>query len=829
MRKPMMLPWPIDDRVLSTGAAANARARACDPAPERRILACLGEASSRVYALIRAATTMTRHASDRRSRRGTESTAGSTAALSHCRWRLKCVGSCSLLALLLALPTEATAGEFQVASCQADSLSFSTRAFEDFATRGMQIKRACDPEGPGLRGLVTSNVVRRGRVPRGAVAVATITAPPGTRLTTFRWAGTARRRDCRYALQLYADAPDIKAIPIKNVRANRHCPRPARAQAAGYRARTYNVSGATRIVQRVICVGGNGHRSCSARGLNFVRTYKASVGVVDSLPPAVAIPPDTPLARGEWVSGAQTLNYTATDNVGVRLAQVFIADQLRGSQDRPCSFAIPGGAYADRVPCASGPGQVALQTRGIVEGSQPLTTVVQDAAGNQTSSVTLTARIDNTPPARVDAQVDGGEGWRNRNEWAITWANPAEGDRAPITGATVELCATSGGRCTRSVEQAPSLSRVVQTVPAPGEWTLSLWRRDAAGNEAEDNASVPVTLRYDPEPPQVAFEPVGAADPTLIGVHVVDQVSGLAGGAIEISRAGSGVWQTLPTQQADSRLVARIDDAALPAGTYELRARARDQAGNESSSDRKLDGQPMVVTLPLRTPIAVRVGFEQARTVKRIVRRAGRRRVVRRRVVELRPAVRVPFGDQAWLAGRLTGPGGQAIANAPVQLFSSTTTSPEQLVDTVLTDASGRFRYRASGASTRTLRLAYGGSPQTLPAQDQVRMRVPAASKVRVRPKRVANGKAVTFSGRVRGLPVPASGKLVEVQVRLSGHWQTFRTTRSDQAGRWTSRYRFRRTVGVLYYRFRVRLPREAGYPFETGYSTPLVVRVRGR
>ena len=36
------------------------------------------------------------------------------------------------------------------------------------------------------------------------------------------------------------------------------------------------------------------------------------------------------------------------------------------------------------------------------------------------------------------------------------------------------------------------------TVPGPGEWTLSLWRRDAAGNEAEDNASVPVTLRYDP-------------------------------------------------------------------------------------------------------------------------------------------------------------------------------------------------------------------------------------------------------------------------------------------------------------------------------------------
>ena len=57
---------------------------------------------------------------------------------------------------------EAAAGEFRVASCQADRLNFSTQAFSDFATRGMKIKRACNPEGPGLRGLITANVVERG-------------------------------------------------------------------------------------------------------------------------------------------------------------------------------------------------------------------------------------------------------------------------------------------------------------------------------------------------------------------------------------------------------------------------------------------------------------------------------------------------------------------------------------------------------------------------------------------------------------------------------------------------------------------------------------------
>lgn len=61
---------------------------------------------------------------------------------------------------------QASAGQFEVASCQADQLNFSTTAFNDFATRGMGVKRACNPEGSGLRGLITKNVVQRGRVPQ---------------------------------------------------------------------------------------------------------------------------------------------------------------------------------------------------------------------------------------------------------------------------------------------------------------------------------------------------------------------------------------------------------------------------------------------------------------------------------------------------------------------------------------------------------------------------------------------------------------------------------------------------------------------------------------
>jgi hypothetical protein len=81
---------------------------------------------------------------------------------------------------------------------------------------------------------------------------------------------------------------------------------------------------------------------------------------------------------------------------------------------------------------------------------------------------------------------------------------------------------------------------------------------------------------------------------------VTDRVSGLASGQIELSREGSGLWQGLATRQEGSRLLARIDDAALPPGTYLLRATARDQADNQNSSDRWVDGRPVAIDIPLR-------------------------------------------------------------------------------------------------------------------------------------------------------------------------------------------------------------------------------------
>jgi len=96
-------------------------------------------------------------------------------SLTHHRYVLAGAIAATLVAVF---PEGAAAGEYAVASCKADQLNYSTRAFEELATRGMSIRRACDPEGPGLRGLITRNVIRHGRVARRSFALVTISAPP---------------------------------------------------------------------------------------------------------------------------------------------------------------------------------------------------------------------------------------------------------------------------------------------------------------------------------------------------------------------------------------------------------------------------------------------------------------------------------------------------------------------------------------------------------------------------------------------------------------------------------------------------------------------------
>ncbi|MEJ7788209.1 MAG: carboxypeptidase-like regulatory domain-containing protein, partial [Solirubrobacteraceae bacterium] len=708
---------------------------------------------------------------------------------------------------------------YDITACRGN-LAGSSLAFGHFTTRGMTRARRCRRSDTGPNGIVAAAVRRPGRVPFRSRSIFTVNVPAGAQIEWFRWAGEVVRSNCDFAAQVYADGPGSQNVFARNRLPNgSRCPRPGKAQVSD--APTLErprkaAEGTTRLVQRLECRATDG---CSTGGVNRVSTFDAVIRVEDYTQPAVQITGGG-LASGNWVGGRQTLDYTANDNVGVRRVVPVIGGVAAAEgDDRPCDFSRV-------VPCTNGPGGIVFQTEERPEGSQNLVLSAEDAANNAGSSQTVTTRIDNTAPARVDVTPQGGEGWRRTPDLALSWVNPDEGDRAPITAAHYRLCRPGTTECIPGRVESAGIAQLGVSAPVAGEYDVTMFREDAAGNQRPDNASVPVKLRYDPEPPQLAFDELSAADPTRISVAVGDRVSGVSGGGIEISRQGSGSWQPLDARLEGDHLVARIDDAGLPAGSYDLRSRAVDQAGNEASTDRRADGVPMTITLPLRIVSSLSAGAVRTKTVRRKVGRRGRKRTVRRRVTVLDARRRVRFGRSVRIAGRLTNPQGDGVPGAQVQVLGRTRTSPEQPLGTVTTDAKGRYSYTARASSSRTLRFAYAGTGTILPSTREVELLVPAPSTIGVDRRRVVNGQAVAFRGRLRS---PQAGKLVELQVRLSGRFQTFKTVRTGPRGVWTLGYRFRRTCGNTRFTFRAQVPREQAYPFETGRSRPLAVKVRGR
>ena len=243
---------------------------------------------------------------------------------------------------------------------------------------------------------------------------------------------------------------------------------------------------------------------------------------------------------------------------------------------------------------------------------------------------------------------------------------------------------------------------------------------------------------------------------------------------------GTSSWHGLPTERQGSLLVARVDDERFRRGAYEFRAHAVDQAGNESSTGRRIDGSVATLRLPARTDTRLAVGVPRVIVRRKVEHHRGHRRLVRRRIRRLDSTVVVRAGGLVRLNGFLATASGQPIEGATIEALEKHPGGALTPIGVATTGTDGKFHYTVKARRNRDMLFRYGGSSRVGAATSDFTMLVPADTSIRPDRGRLLNGQQVVFRGRVLTRPLPRQGKLIEMQAYFRGRWRTFSTVRAN-------------------------------------------------
>lgn len=720
------------------------------------------------------------------------------------RHTLRLAATTLLLWLLLAAPVRG--GTYNVLACDAaGGVNNSWTTFVNSAA--LTAYAACPSGGDRRRGLLARNAVAANTsISSGSVARMDFWAPAGTAIVGVH-----------AAYRFYRAGPEWEAALSTGSQVVAGCGAGGVSVCDVSSPNAYiPVPGSNVIYIDAFCAFGSCPVSSTGDPAHdylqaTANLYSATVVLQDDSAPGQSNPRGA-LWTNAWQGGTQSLAIDASDNAGVQENRFLMDGTVVVDARRNCDFTLT-------IPCPQGGAAVSIDTRTIrPDGAHTLVIQSIDPAGN-VAQVSRPVLIDNTPPGPPQQlQLDGGGGWRTSNSFTVRWQNPPQPGTAPITGAGYQLCPVAGGACRQGSRDGASITALPDlTVPAVGDYTLRVWLRDAAGNSDQSTSGDPVHLRFDDQPPDARFRAPDPSDPTKIAVRVHDVGGGTAGGSIEYKSARGTAWRAMPSDLRGDDLIARIDDQHLRNGVYDLRATAVDQAGNQRATDRTADGGAASITLPVRLKTRLVVG---ARGRHRSSRRARR----------LRSRVRIQIGHRIRLYGRLTSADRSPVAQTEVQVLQRLNQPGAGWTPLarLQTSRTGRFSYLVRRGVSRTIRFRYPGTANVRAADRDVVVRVAARTTLHVNHHRAIVGQTVRFHGRVRGGHLPASGKLVELQVHVRGRWRTFVTTRAHRRGRWHYDYRFDGTSGRVTYRFRARVPHEATYPYASGASRPTKVVVRG-
>jgi hypothetical protein len=268
-----------------------------------------------------------------------------------------------------------------------------------------------------------------------------------------------------------------------------------------------------------------------------------------------------------------------------------------------------------------------------------------------------------------------------------------------------------------------------------------------------------------------------------------------------------------------------IDANQLPAGDHEVTLQASDAAGNVRTVYAARKTIVVAKRIGPGSDLAERgaANGENASDDARLSVRWARTK---------RATLTSPYGRRNVIRGQLITAGGAGIRNAKVEMLTAIDGRTGAPLDKggARTRRDGRFTLiLPANVSSRTLVLRYRSHANDTVsiAETTLRVRVKAGVRLRVAPHVAARGHTVRLSGRLVGRPLPATGKVVELQARSPGErWLTFRTLRASRRGRFATRYTFRQSGPALYL-MRARVREADDYPYATGVSHAARVRVR--
>jgi hypothetical protein len=196
-----------------------------------------------------------------------------------------------------------------------------------------------------------------------------------------------------------------------------------------------------------------------------------------------------------------------------------------------------------------------------------------------------------------------------------------------------------------------------------------------------------------------------------------------------------------------------------------------------------------------------------------------------------RSARTVDYHKLVSVRGRLLNSSGQAIGGAKLELVRTNRKPGARSVvgKTVTTEDDGTFRFTTRGRSSRTLTIGWKSHANDTfhAAADKLTLRTRASATLDVSTHYPPLGRRVKLRGRLRE---PERGVTVILQGRRPGsrRFTTFADTSTGKSGRYSVGYRFRDPSSRgRRFTFRAKLKPNKRYPFETGYSRRVNVRVR--